>query len=209
MEQLTHLPHIRNSHAGLNQWDPIHNSIFEVTFTAPRKLEGVTDLFNSENITILKEQVVSVSGLDALQKIAAAGQQKILGVDVSFLNPVLDSTTAEFTIVFNLNLDPREDKNYDALVLRLFKEWGKLSYNIATGHRALKKDYICDTLTIAQANRDGIVWRSIVFHDVFITGMSNLDSLDYTSSEAATLSVTFRADYWEENLNHLDWELDR
>ena len=46
MEQLTHLPHIRNSHAGLNQWDPIHNSIFEVTFTAPKKLEVVTDLFN-------------------------------------------------------------------------------------------------------------------------------------------------------------------
>ena len=209
MQQLEHLPHIKNSHSGLNHWDPIHNSIFEVTFTPPVKLAGITDLFNPENIEILKEQVVSVSGLDALQKIAAPGQQKILGVDVSFLNPVLDSTTAEFTIVFNLNLDPRDDKNYDALVLRLFKEWGKLSYNIATGHRALKKDYICETLTIAQANRDGIVWRSIIFHDVFITGMSNLDSLDYTSSEAATLSVTFRADYWEENLNHLDWELDR
>jgi hypothetical protein len=218
MQQLEHLPHIQNVTAGKDKWDPVHNSIFEVTFTAPPKLAGsnetngddtINGLFNSQNIAILREQVISVSGLDALQKIAAAGQQKFLGVDVSFLNPTLDSTTAEFTIVFNLNLNPKADKNYDALVLRLFKEWGKLSYNIATGHRALKKDYTCDTLTIAQANRDGIVWRQITFRDVFITGMSGLDSLDYSSSEAVTLSVTFRADYWDEDLNGLDWKLDR
>ena len=39
--------------------------------------------------------------------------------------------------------------------------------------------------------------------------MSGLDSLDYSSSEAVTLSVTFRADYWDEDLNGLDWKLDR
>ena len=195
--QVSHLPHITNVDAGKNRWDPMHSSIFEVTFTAPPRL---ADVFTGEEIAILSQQVVSVDGLDALQKIAAAGQQKFLGVDVSFLNPTLDSTTAEFTIIFNLNL-----RNVtDAYVLRLFKEWGRLSYNIGTGHRALKEDYVCETMHISEANRDGTVWREVIFKDVFITGMSGLNTL-----EARQLTVTFRADWWEENIDGLEWGVDR
>jgi hypothetical protein len=73
-----------------------------------------------------------------------------------------------------------------------------LSYNIGNGHRTLKKDYVCDTMHISEANRDGTVWREVVFKDVFITAIQGLDSLDYSSSEARQLSVTFRSDYWEE-----------
>jgi len=189
--QLSHLPHITNVKAGIERYDPMHLSIFEIAFTPPKALEG--DI-TGEDLEILTQQVVSVNGLDALQKIAAANSQKFLGVDVSFLNPTLESTTAEFTIVFNLNLR----KVTDAYVLTLFKKWGQLSYNIGSGSRALKADYVCDTMRIAEANRNGVVWREVIFKDVFITAMSGLDSLDYTSSEARQLSVTFRADYWEE-----------
>ena len=147
-----------------------------------------------DELEILSQQVISVTGLDALQKIAAAGSQKFIGADVSFLNPVLDTTYAEFTIVFNLNL-----RNVtDAYVLTLFKKWGQLSYNIGNGQRSLKKHYTCDTMIISEANRDGTVWRRVTFKDVFITGMTGLETLDYTSSEARQLSVTFRSDYWQE-----------
>jgi len=191
--QVSHLPHITNVKAGIERYDPMHSSIFEVAFTAPGALAGE---FSGEELNILSQQVVSVSGLDALQKVAGANSQKFLGVDVSFLNPTLDSTTAEFTIVFNLNL-----RNVvDAYVLKLFKAWGRLSYDLATGARALKADYVCDTMHISEANRDGTVWREVVFKDVFITGMSGLDTLDYTSSEARQLTVTFRSDYWDETM---------
>lgn len=191
--QVSHLPHITNVHAGRERWDPMHQSIFEVGFTVPAALSDKG--FSGEELEILTEQVVSINGLDALQKVAAANSQKFLGVDVSFLNPTLESTTAEFTIVFNLNL-----RNVtDAYVLTLFKEWGKLSYNIGNGQRKLKKDYICETMHISEANRDGTVWREVIFKDVFITALAGLDTLDYTSSEARQLSVTFRADYWDEN----------
>lgn len=192
--QVSHLPHVQKVRAGNQRWDPMHNSIFEVTFTPPGALED-DPLFTQEELFILSQQVVSVSGLDALQKIAAAGSQKFIGADVSFLNPVLDNTYADLTITFNLNL-----RNVtDAYVLALFKKWGQLSYNIGSGERALKKDYMCEEMIISEANRDGTVWRRITFKDVFITGMSNLDTLDYTSNEARTLQVTFRSDYWQES----------
>ena len=192
--QISHLPHIKNVKAGMGRWDPMHQSIFEVAFTVPQALADKG--FTGEELEILTQQVVSVSGLDALQKVAGANSQKFLGVDVSFLNPTLDSTTAEFTIVFNLNL-----RNVtDAYVLKLFKAWGRLSYDLATGVRALKANYTCDTMHISEANRDGTVWREVVFKDVFITSITGLDSLDYTSSEARQLSVTFRADYWDETM---------
>jgi len=193
--QVSHLPHITNVHAGRERWDPMHQSIFEVGFSIPEALTKLGNPITGEDTAILSEQVVSISGLDALQKVAAANSQKFLGVDVSFLNPVLDSTTAEFTIVFNLNL-----RNVtDAYVLRLFKEWGKLSYNIGNGKRKLKQDYICETMHISEANRDGTVWREVTFKDVFLTAITGLDTLDYNSSEARQLSVTFRSDYWDED----------
>lgn len=192
-QQISHLPHIQKVAAGINKWDPMHSSIFEVSFTPPEALIDDSS-FTGDELEILSQQVISVTGLDALQKIAAAGSQKFIGADVSFLNPVLDTTYAEFTIVFNLNL-----RNVtDAYVLTLFKKWGQLSYNIGNGQRSLKKHYTCDTMIISEANRDGTVWRRVTFKDVFITGMTGLETLDYTSSEARQLSVTFRSDYWQE-----------
>ncbi|MBR6908495.1 hypothetical protein IKN40_08690 [bacterium] len=196
--QLSHLPHIKNVNAGMGRWDPMHQSIFEIAFTVPAALSDAG--FTGEDLEILTQQVVSVSGLDALQRVAAASSQKFLGVDVSFLNPVLESTTAELTVIFNLNLRDVTD----AYVLRLFKEWGRLSYDIGNGHRSLKKDYICETMHISEANRDGTVWREVILKDVFITSLAGLDTLDYSSSEARQLTVTFRADYWEEKTDNYE-----
>ena len=196
-EPLSHLPHIANVTAGKEHYDPMHQSIFEVQFTnLPKKITSEFGVKESV-INLLPEQVVSISGLDALQRVAGVNSQKFLGVDVSFLNPVLESTTAEFTIVFNLNLN----NSNDAYVLDVFKAWGRLSYDIGNGHRALKKDYICKTMRIAEANRDGTVWREVVFGDIFITALTGLETLDYNNSEARQLSVTFRADYWKEKTN--------
>ena len=57
-----------------------------------------------------------------------------------------------------------------------------------------------EQIRIAEANRDGTVWRSIIFHKVMITNVTGIDELNYTNNEARQLTVTFRADYWEEDL---------
>lgn len=190
--QMNHLPHISNMQAGYNHYDPVHNSIFDVRFTLPGALESA---FGSE-LDLLTEQVTEVSGLEALQKTTGAGEQKFHGVTVSFLNPTVDSTAADITIKFNLNLRNVTD-NY---VLRLFKEWARISYDMHNGTRALKADYVAERMTIAEANRDGTIWRAYAFYDVMVTAIAGLGSLNYTSNEAQSLDVTFRSDYWEEIL---------
>lgn len=188
-----HLPHVMNTRSGANKYDPMHRSIFEVYFTLPA---GVTGGSNELDLT-LTQQVTDVSGLDALQKTVDAGSQKFFGVDVSFLNPTLDNTYAEITINFNLNIRNATD----AWVLRVFKAWSKLGYNLADGTRTLKAEYIADNMRIAEANRNGDVFRAYRFHDVMLKGVSGLDTLNYTDNEAAKLQCVFRSDYWDEDLS--------
>ena len=192
MAKISHLPNIRNVEAGNKNYDPMHGSIFEVAFSVPAAIQAKVQ----KDVAILSEQVTTVSGLDALQKTTAAGQQKFLGVDVSYLNPTLDNTYAEITVELNLNL-----RNVtDAYVFRVFKEWQKVNYDLATGERVLMKDYIAPFLSIKEANRDGTVWRAVKFAKVMMTSVSGLDALDYTNNEARKLSVVFRTDMWDEQL---------
>ena len=190
MATVTHLPHIKKVTSGRNYYDPMHSAIFEVEFSLPDLIQSK---FTSD-LPILTEQVVSVSGLDALQHTTTAGQQKFLGADVSYLNPTLDNTYAELSVVLNLNIRNVTDN----FVLRAFKEWETLSYNLNNGVRHLMADYVADTLTINQANRDGTIFRSVTFYKVMLTGVTGIDELNYTNNEACQITVSFRADYWTE-----------
>ena len=53
-------------------------------------------------------------------------------------------------------------------------------------------------MRIAVANRAGDVVRSIVFNRVLLTGMSNIDTLDYSSNDPQKLQVTLRCDCWDD-----------
>lgn len=189
---LNHLPHIKNISAGINKWDPVHKSIFEVYFTLPTAIQSE---FKDEEI-ILTEQVTSVSGLDVLQKTTPAGEQKFFGVTVSFLNPILDQTAADLTITFNLNLRNVTDN----FVLKIFKAWENLSYDLSDGTRTIKQDYISENMRISEANRNGEVWRAYVFHHIMLTGVTGLEDLDYSSNDVRTLQCTFRSDYWDDDM---------
>lgn len=188
----TNLPHIKNMKAGINRWDPNNSNIFEVYFSLPAAIQSQF----TEDEVILTQQVTKVDGLDALQLTTEAGTQRFMGVNVSFENPVLADTRATVTIEFNLNLRERVD-NY---VLKVFKAWSRLNYDLSDGTRVLKRDYIADNISIAEANRAGDVWRSYVFHDVLLTKIEGIGTLDYETNEARKITVTFISDYWDEDV---------
>ncbi len=186
---LSHLPHILNVESGRNKYDPVH-SIFEVYFTLPAAIQSQ---FKTEEL-LLTEQVTKVSGLDALQKTTEAGEQKFFGVTVSYLQPTLDTTAASLAMTFNLNLRNVTDN----FVLRVFRAWENLSYNLADGTRSIKTGYISDNLRIAEANRNGDIWRSYIFHNIMLTKVDGLDELNYEDKEARVLNVELRCDYWDD-----------
>jgi len=190
---LTHLPHIKNVKSGINKYDPVHNSIYEVYFTLPT---AIASTFGEDEV-LLTEQVTNVAGLDVLQKTTETGEQKFYGVTVSYLNPTLDTTAADITIDLNLNLRNVTDN----FVLKVFKAWENLSYNLADGTRSIKVGYISDNLRIAVATRNGDIWRSTIFHHVMLKGVTGLDALDYSNNEAMKLSCVFRSDYWDDELS--------
>ena len=192
MANLTHLPHVRNIKSGINRWDPNHSAVFEVYFTLPAAIQGQF----AEDEAILTEQVTDVSGLDQLQKNTPVGKQRFMNVDVSHSAPVIDETRATITIVFNLNLRNVTDN----FVLKVLMAWKNLNYNLADGTRTLKNTYVADNLRIAEANRDGTIWRSYVFHDVILGDITGIDTLNYDDNEARKITAVFISDFWDDDI---------
>jgi len=188
------LPHISNSEAGRNKYDPVHKSIFEVGFTIPKALDAE---FGTDAVARLTEHVLSISGLENFYKGPEADAQKFMGTSRSYIKPTLGGETfAEFTIKFSLNLR----KGTDNYIYKLFRAWQKLNYNIATGERELKADYTADWFHLRVGNRRGDVYHELVMKDVMMSGNVVLSpDYEYGNDDALELEVKFRTDWWDEN----------
>lgn len=185
------LPHIKNSQAGVNRYDPVHKSIFEVYFTIPEALRAE---FQKDEI-LLTEHVLTVSGLEALYKAPEVDVQKFMGTSRSFIKPTIGDTHADIEIEFSLNLRNGTD-NY---IAKLLRAWAALGYDIATGKRTIKQNYCADWLKISIANRDGDIYQEVVFKDVMMAGPVEIDGdLAYDNDEALKAKIKLRSDWWEE-----------
>lgn len=189
------LPHIQNSQAGINRWDPVHSCLFEVYFTLP---DAIKQQFGSDE-ALITEHVVKIGGLDALDKQPDTSvTQKFMGTTRTYLAPKMDSTSAEdISVTLSLNLRNGTD-NY---IYKIFKSWQALNYDKSTGSIQLKTNYCADWLRIAIANREGEIIRSIVFKDVMMKSMDqSATELDYSTTDAVELTVHFASDWWTEEL---------
>lgn len=188
------LPHIQNSQAGRNKFDPVHQNIFEVRFTVP---DAIRDQFGKDEV-LPTEHVTKITGVGgAINKAPNVQQQKFMGTDRSYIVPKLDNTHAELEMEFTLNL--RDDT--DNYIYKIFRAWAALGYDVNTGSRALKRDYCADWLNIAVANRAGDIFHEIIFKDVMMNGdLSGYGDFDYETGDACTLSVKFVSDWWQETI---------
>ena len=186
------LPHITNSEAGRNLYDPYHNCLFEVYFTLPK---AIKDEFGQDE-ALLTEHVLKVSGLENLDKGPDVTTQKYQGTTRTYLKPKIDDTSAEIKVEFSLNLRNGTD-NY---IYKVFKAWKNLNYDLETGTIVLKKDYVADWMRIVIANRAGAIIKDVVFKDVMLKGnIEGMGELDYENGEAVgPLGVTFASDWWKE-----------
>lgn len=188
------LPHIQNSTAGRNLYDPVHSNMFEVYFTLPEALRAEF----AQDEALITEHVQSISGLEALQRTPATIKQKFMGTERTFIAPKVDSTSAEIEVKLSLNLRNGVD-NY---IYKLFRSWGNLCYDMQTGSTLLKKDYVADYVKIVIANRANDIYHEIVFKDVMLAGISDgLGELSYDTNDPVGLTVKFASDWWKETIS--------
>lgn len=190
---IRHIPHAKNIPASVERYDPVHISLFKVILSVPLYIAGQ---YNMTELDLISTQILTIEGLDTLQKPISTYTKKYLGVETIGVRPSFDSTIASFSITFNLNLRKVSD-NY---VFKLFKEWVDFIYSLGMGLQTLKYQYIAEYLNVYQANRDGTIWREVKFKNVMPVSIQGLNSLDYSSNDAATITVNFMAEYWEETL---------
>lgn len=180
------LPHIINSKAGTKYYEPMYQNLFEVSILPPAQVSGGE---------MLLEHVNSISGLDQ-DKMQATVEQQYKFAKRSYAAGAPSDTVTDITINFSLNLD----ESNALYVYKTIRDWSRAIYNPLTGEQGLKKDYV-GTIVVSNYNRAGEIFWQRTFNDAFPQGDA-LPELggDYTSGEIQSLELTFRSDWWSENM---------
>lgn len=177
-------PHVTNSVAGVNRYEPVVGSNFNCHFVLMGKLKE-----RLGDYTWLREYVKSVQGLF----IEYAGNTIEGGFKtVKFRYDSNEKQTFYDVEVGFFNFLDNESKMlvYNALV-----NWSRFKYNPLTGEKTLKKDYADAAIVCERYNRDGTVYWRRMAHNVF--PMNDLPDMvaDYQSHDMVELNITFNADY--------------
>jgi hypothetical protein len=181
------LPHFTNSKAATKYFEPFYQNLFEVSILPPSTIAGGE---------ILLEHVRKIGGLTN-EKMEAVVEQKYKFATRSYAKSAPDSTTVDLAIGFSLNLN---DAN-ELYVYKTLRDWNRLIYNPLTGEQGLKKDYV-GTIVVSNYNRAGDIFWQRTFYGCFPTGseMAAAAELNYDTAEPAELEMTWRADYWTEDM---------
>ena len=179
------LPHWDNAQAARNYYEPIFQNQFEVIITPPA---AITD-----NVDLLVEQVISVTGLP---EIFTAGKtiQNYKFAKRAYADATPADTLTHLTIDFEVNLN--EDNNM--YVYNTLRGWGDLIYDPLTGRQGLKKDYVGE-IAVAVFNKAGDIFRSFKFPVAFLSKPLNAIDLAYTEKEIYTLKAHFVCDLFRED----------
>ena len=180
------LPHYLNSRASTKYYEPMYKNIFEVSIIPPADVSGGE---------LLLQHVNKIDGLNT-EKGSEAVDQAFKFAKRSYASGVPSSTVVDLAIDFSLNLDNANN----LYVYKTLRDWWRKVYNPLTGAQGLKKDYV-GTIVVVNANRAGQIFWSRTFHDAMPTGDLTALNGDYSEGGLHELTaVTFRCDWWEENM---------
>lgn len=181
------LPHYRNSQAAMQKFEPVYNAQFEILLTPPAAVTGWT---------LVMENVLKVGGIE-VNKLPGVVEQQYKSAKRSFAGGMVDDTTIDITLDFEVNLD---DSN-SAYVYKALRKWCDLIYDPLTGRMGLKRDYTGGPLIINYFNKNGDIFRQVKAPVVFPTTPITPIESDFTSNDIYRISgFTLRADYWEETI---------
>ena len=178
------LPHWDNSVAATNYYEPIFQNQFELIITPPAVI--------TDNVDLLVEHVISVSGIPELTPVGVV-EQNYKFARRSYAAAVPTTTVADLTIKFTVNLN-EENNMY---IYNILRAWGDLTYDPLNGRQGLKRDYY-GQMYLANFNKAGDIFREFRFTPVIPNGSLSAMELNYTSATLYEITAKFRADAYKE-----------
>jgi hypothetical protein len=166
--------------------EPIIPSLYEITIIPPASLVAL-------DVQLLKEEVKSVSGFDAFERVPALISQTF-GAGTRRLFPgVQVDNVVELNITMNVNL--RGDDGTNATNLVTLKRMKDLQFNRASGRRGLKTEAVW-SMIVSRYNKDHSIWGvATMEHCMFgESGITGLDECNIESDDAAVLNFTAISD---------------
>lgn len=166
--------------------EPIIPSLYEITIIPPASLVAL-------DVQLLKEEVKSVSGFDAFERVPALISQTF-GAGTRRLFPgVQVDNVVELNITMNVNL--RGDDGTNATNLVTLKRMKDLQFNRASGRRGLKTETVW-SMIVSRYNKDHSIWGvATMEHCMFgESGITGLDECNIESDDAAVLNFTAISD---------------
>jgi hypothetical protein len=179
------LPHWNNSQAATNYYEPVFQNQFEVLITPPASI--------TDNVDIMVEQVLSISGLPEFLT-PGTTVQKYKFAKRAYAAAVPNETLTKLTVDFEVNLN---DEN-NMYVYNTLRGWGDLIYDPLTGRQGLKKDYTGE-IAVAIYNKAGDIFREYKFKPAFLEQPLTDIKLDYNKDEIFKLQAKFVCDSYTES----------
>jgi hypothetical protein len=180
------LSHWKNSVAATNYFEPIFQNQFEVILTPPAVITG-------SEVSLLVEHVTKLSGLPEINSAGTLVEQKYKFATRSYAGALPDKTTADLALTFTVNLN---DEN-NAYVYNILRAWNDIVYNPLTGSQGLKRDYVGE-MAVFVANKNSEIFREWTFPAIIPNSPLKAIDLNYTSNEVYEVTMTYRADHWDE-----------
>jgi hypothetical protein len=180
------LPYWTNSVAAREYYEPIYKNQFEVILNPPAVISG-------SNVALLVEHVTEISGLPEINPNGTLVEQSYKFAKRSFAGGIPDTTTADLTIKFTVNLNEEND----AYVYNILRAWNDIVYNPQSGSQGLKRDYV-GSMSVHVANKTGEIFREWNFPVIIPNDKLTELSLNYTENGIYDLTMKYRADYWVE-----------
>lgn len=166
--------------------EPVMPSLFDVKIFPNPILAALP-------IELLQEEIKSVGGFDAFERIPATVQQTFGTGKHRHYTGVQVDNMIELSITANLNL--RGDDGTNATNYLTLKKMKDLQFNRGTGNIGLTKDAVFK-MVVTQHTKNDKIWRvATMEHCLFgENGITGLDEVNIESDEPAVLSWTVKSD---------------
>lgn len=182
------LPHYKNSIAGMEQYEPVYQNLFQISIIPP---PGVT-IWDKE---LIIENVIKVGGLN-VEQMPEPVEQTFKGHKRSYAGSYFNKTYVDITVDFEVNLN-NDNSMY---VYKALRRWTDLVRDPLTGAMTPKLTYASkqSLMTIHLYKKNGDIIRTWIFPSIFPNKALPEIALNYNEQKIYQASMTFRGDYWED-----------